>query len=125
MQGEASFECQHIHIDEVVNLLIVWRHLETVRKGKALEPMLNFYNSCLRPYFGKLLDCESMTLDIIEHPYLCGVYYNNDLKLARFRMPLGRRTFSDVGWTVSSLYPVKVRGLAYSLLDTSSAIWGI
>jgi len=38
--------------------------------GVRVSSMLNFYNSCLRPYFGKLLDYESMTLDIIEHPYL-------------------------------------------------------
>ncbi|KAG5614348.1 hypothetical protein H5410_014172 [Solanum commersonii] len=38
--------------------------------GVWVSSMLNFYNSCLRPYFGKVLDCESMTLDIIEHPYL-------------------------------------------------------
>ncbi|KAG5632397.1 hypothetical protein H5410_004114 [Solanum commersonii] len=28
-------------------------------------------------------------------------------------------------FSIGYRYPVKVRGLAYSLLDTSSAIWGI
>ncbi|KAG5629496.1 hypothetical protein H5410_001213, partial [Solanum commersonii] len=38
--------------------------------GVRVSSMLNFYNSCLRPYFGKVLDYDSMSLDIIEYPYL-------------------------------------------------------
>ena len=39
-------------------------------EGVRVSSMLNFYNSYLRPYFWKLLDHDSMTLDIMEHPYL-------------------------------------------------------
>ena len=38
--------------------------------GVRVSSMLNFYNSCLRPYFGKVLDYDSMSLNIIEYPYL-------------------------------------------------------
>ncbi|KAG5590420.1 hypothetical protein H5410_040934 [Solanum commersonii] len=38
--------------------------------GVRVSSMLNFYNSCLRPYFGKVLGYDSMSLDIIEYPYL-------------------------------------------------------
>jgi len=38
--------------------------------GVRVSSMLNFCNSCLSPYFEKLLNYDSMTLDIIEHPYL-------------------------------------------------------
>ncbi|KAG5598775.1 hypothetical protein H5410_030145 [Solanum commersonii] len=38
--------------------------------GVRVLSMLNFYSSCLRPYFGKVLDYDSMSLDIIEYPYL-------------------------------------------------------
>ncbi|KAG5595014.1 hypothetical protein H5410_036246 [Solanum commersonii] len=34
--------------------------------GVRVLSMLNFYSSCLRPYFGKMLDYDSMSLDIIE-----------------------------------------------------------
>ncbi|KAG5599939.1 hypothetical protein H5410_031309, partial [Solanum commersonii] len=38
--------------------------------GVWVLSMLNFYSSCLRPYFGKVLDYDNMSLDIIEYPYL-------------------------------------------------------
>ncbi|KAH0757160.1 hypothetical protein KY290_020653 [Solanum tuberosum] len=38
--------------------------------GVRVSSMLNFYNSCLRPYFGKVFDYDSMSLDIIEYPCL-------------------------------------------------------
>ncbi|KAG5620902.1 hypothetical protein H5410_006120, partial [Solanum commersonii] len=38
--------------------------------GVRVSSMLNFYNSCLRPYFRKVLGYDSMSLDIIEYPYL-------------------------------------------------------
>ncbi|KAG5579547.1 hypothetical protein H5410_050174, partial [Solanum commersonii] len=38
--------------------------------GFRVSSMLNFYNSCLRPYFRKVLGYDSMSLDIIEYPYL-------------------------------------------------------
>ncbi|KAG5576567.1 hypothetical protein H5410_056701 [Solanum commersonii] len=40
--------------------------------GVWVLSMLNFYSSCLRPYFGKVLDYDNMSLDIIEYPYLVG-----------------------------------------------------
>ena len=38
--------------------------------GVRVSSMLNFYNPGLRPYFGKVLDYDSMSLNIIEYPYL-------------------------------------------------------
>ncbi|KAG5621075.1 hypothetical protein H5410_006293 [Solanum commersonii] len=38
--------------------------------GVWVLSMLNFYSSYLRPYFGKVLDYDSMSFDIIEYPYL-------------------------------------------------------
>ncbi|KAG5629634.1 hypothetical protein H5410_001351 [Solanum commersonii] len=38
--------------------------------GVRVLSMLNFYSSCLRLYFEKVLDYDSMSLDIIEYPYL-------------------------------------------------------
>ncbi|KAG5575678.1 hypothetical protein H5410_055812 [Solanum commersonii] len=38
--------------------------------GVWVLSMLNFYSSCLRPYFGKVLDYDNMSLDIIEYSYL-------------------------------------------------------
>ena len=52
--------------------LSMFRHLfiDFLEDGVVrVSSMLNFYNSCLRPYFGKVLDYDSMSLDIIEHPY--------------------------------------------------------
>ncbi|KAG5630379.1 hypothetical protein H5410_002096 [Solanum commersonii] len=52
--------------------LSMFRHLfiDLLEYGGLVSSMLNFYNSCLRPYFGKVLDYDSMSLDIIEYPYL-------------------------------------------------------
>ncbi|KAG5599762.1 hypothetical protein H5410_031132 [Solanum commersonii] len=89
--------------------------------GVRVSSMLNFYNSCLRPYFGKVLGYDSMSLDIIEYPYLTDIA---DLSLI-----VGNSAYDLVPimpcFSIGYKYPVKVRGLAYSLLDTSSAIWGI
>ncbi|KAG5568121.1 hypothetical protein H5410_064862 [Solanum commersonii] len=95
MRGEASFEWgsvqrpfggEKIRYRELEHLAVascrlwlslvrlsMFRHLfiDLLEYGGVrVLSMLNFYSSCLRPYFGKVLDYDSMSLDIIEYPYL-------------------------------------------------------
>ncbi|KAG5615677.1 hypothetical protein H5410_015501 [Solanum commersonii] len=53
--------------------LSMFRHLfiDFLEYGEVrVLSMLNFYSSCLRPCFGKVLDYDSMSLNIIKYPYL-------------------------------------------------------
>ncbi|KAG5598215.1 hypothetical protein H5410_029585 [Solanum commersonii] len=72
---EASFERDRLSGRLWLSLvrLSMFRHLfiDLLEYGGVwVLSMLNFYSSCLRPYLGKVLDYDSMSLDIIEYPYL-------------------------------------------------------
>ncbi|KAG5591384.1 hypothetical protein H5410_041898 [Solanum commersonii] len=74
-RGEASFEWGSVRRpfggEKIRNREL--KHAWSAFRVRVLS-MLNFYSSCLRPYFGKVLDYDSMSLDIIEYPYLVNFF---------------------------------------------------